>query len=414
MNKKKTFALEFDKGVDNDFKVWTREAVQDFINLFPEFKDNFQINQDQSYYTRQEVEDIAARSSDVSREDVFSMFVPQSNGSYLKKESLDYDLQQVSQNGRLDLQKFSSFRTPPGTSFTIDAPVTVSIISLPTTFAYGISDQKDLYVSAAQCGKNKDYFKQIIMHELGHVFRATHENRRNNVENLGSHCTDKDCLMYEHAYTAASFNRRQTLAKANPFCNDCMESMRDYMENTLKLQRSNSHSIEVEHSSEPLQDEETEDRSFKSGIRQVFKAAAQKEGAVYKENIQAKIYSATLTHADGSVDKIQAANPSKVYLSSIDASGQDKIPEMERFNNIAEYAFQQGKTISFGNIKSPEFKARLMIACQNHRPPVKMKGMPELDNQFLNKLSPETKKKLQSNNSQSAAALQQKINSQGW
>ena len=33
--KKKLFVLEFDKGVDEDFKLWTKEAVQEFINLFP-------------------------------------------------------------------------------------------------------------------------------------------------------------------------------------------------------------------------------------------------------------------------------------------------------------------------------------------------------------------------------------------
>ena len=68
---------------------------------------------------------------------------------------------------------------------------------------------------------------------------------------------------------------------------------------------------------------------------------------------------------------------------------------MERFKNLAEYAHNQGKKISFGNIKTPEFKARLMIACMEHKPPVEMKNAPEINDDFLNSLEPKTRQKLQ-------------------
>ena len=381
--KKKLFVLEFDKGVDEDFKLWTKEAVQEFINLFPEYKDNFQINESKSYYTKAEVEKIIA-SSNVSSDSVWNMFELQSDGTYLRKQSLDWSVQQAMENGRvntstlLDVIDEDKYIYP-------DTPISVLITSKPAHLGYGISNQRDLCVSAASCGKNKAYFKDIVMHELGHVFRATHENRRNVVNNLGEHCTDADCLMYEYAYTQASTNRRHHKKKPI-FCNDCMVSMRDYMENFLQLQRPNQQNLSVTNTNPEAMPQQTAniDRAFKADFRAIFKASAAKEGLVYKENLQSPTYSATITHSDGLVDHINAANAQQINLSAKDKDGNSTSPSMQRFEDVAAYAHSKNMAVNFGDIKTADFKAKLMLACLTHEPPVKMSNAPRVTKEFLN------------------------------
>ena len=389
MAKKKLFVLEFDKGVDEDFKSWTKEAVQEFIDLFPEYKDNFQINEGKSYYTKAEVEKIIARSSGVPSDSVWAMFELQSDGSYLLKQSLDGSIRQALENGRVDTSKLLNLRHEEN-SFPPDEPVLVSIISKPAHLGYGISNQRDMCVSAAACGKNKEYFKDIVMHELGHVFRATHKNRRNVVENLGEHCTDADCLMYEYAYTGEAFNRRHHKKKPI-FCNDCMDSMRDYMENTLHLVRQGQKNLSVtNNNSENLpQPTSNIERTFKADIRAVFKTSAEKEGSVYKENIQSPTYSATITHRDGLVDHINAANEQEINLSAKTKDGKPTSPSMKRFADIAAYAHSKDMAVNFGDIKTSDFKAKLMLACLTHEPPVKMTNAPKVTEEFLNSIKDE-------------------------
>ena len=74
MANKKVLVLEFDKNVDEEFKSWTKEAVQEFIDLFPEYKDNFQINENKSFFSKAEVEEIINKSRSVSSDDVWNMF----------------------------------------------------------------------------------------------------------------------------------------------------------------------------------------------------------------------------------------------------------------------------------------------------------------------------------------------------
>ena len=382
--KKKLFVLEFDKGVDEDFKLWTKEAVQEFINLFPEYKYNFQINESKSYYTKAEVEKIIAQSAGVPSDSVWNMFELQPDGTYLRKQSLDWSVQQAMENGRvntstlLDVIDEDKYIYP-------DTPISVLITSKPAHLGYGISNQRDLCVSAASCGKNKAYFKDIVMHELGHVFRATHENRRNVVNNLGEHCMDADCLMYEYAYTQASTNRRHHKKKPI-FCNDCMASMRDYMENFLQLQRPNQQNLSVTNTNPEALPQPTAniDRAFKADFRAIFKASAAKEGLVYKENLQSPTYSATITHSDGLVDHINAANAQQINLSAKDKDGNSTSPSMQRFEDIAAYAHSKDIAVNFGDIKTADFKAKLMLACLTHEPPVKMSNAPRVTKEFLN------------------------------
>lgn len=398
MANKKVLVLEFDKNVDEEFKSWTKEAVQEFIDLFPEYKDNFQINENKSFFSKAEVEEIINKSRSVSSDDVWNMFELQPDGRYLRKESIDWDIKQTQSNGRIDLQQWIRNKNGGRNYVLLSDAIAVSVTSLPTTMGYGISNEKGPCVSAGMCGKNKEYFKDIIKHELGHTFNATHKDRAHTVENLGSHCTDADCLMYEYAYTKEAFNRRQHKQKPL-FCNECMDSMREYMENKLQLENKNKrdrlNNLQVQNTLEEIQPEAGVGRAFKTGYREIFKTAAEKEGAVYKEDLQSKTYSATITNQDGSVDKIQASSATNVSLSSKDKDGKPQVPDNKRFENLADYAHKQGLNISFGNIKSAEFKAKLMLACLTHEPPVKMTGAPELTPEWMSTLTPQTKTALE-------------------
>lgn len=238
---KKKLILEFENGLAPKYKKWTREAVEKFVSLFPEFKDNFEIFVDggSSFLSHAEVENIVSRSvnQNISEQSVRDMFEVLPDGTYLRKNSVDWEILKASINGNVDLNRWLDLKKNGRSHILNTEPVRISIAARPTTFAYGISTLVGPCISAAQCGSDEAYFKDIVMHELGHTFNATHENRKNTVEQLGSHCTDADCLMYKEAYSQNAFKRRQALKQDNPFCADCMEAMRDFMERNLLMSR---------------------------------------------------------------------------------------------------------------------------------------------------------------------------------
>lgn len=406
----KTFFFNFEKGLDEKYINWTKEAVQDFINLFPEYKDNFAIKEGNLPYKNIDtLETIVEMNKNVyqKRGDVFDeqsfwqMFDRLPDGSY--KASLQKQIALASRGGMVDIQKLSCLQSDSaGNQYSASTPILINVTKQRAHGNIrGISTELGINISAGTCaalgyqGEDlKAYFKDIVIHELGHTFNATHEGRQNTVNNLGMHCTDKNCLMYEYAYTDESFNRRKKLKE--PFCQDCMASMRDYMQNVLSFERKNPNHI-------TLDDEENQattpatsntDTSFKTDLRAMFKISALRQNARYDEDAQAAHYVATITHTDGCVDKITATNKTTIALTAKDRDGNPKIPDMQRFRDIVAYAKKQNLPIKFGNIKAPEFKACLMIACLEADPPVQMIGAPEMNNEFLQKLAPEMQNKL--------------------
>lgn len=258
-NTMKTFYFNFEDGLEQKYIDWAKEAVQDFINLFPEYKDNFATTernitydnlgisilqtlaeQNRQYYekmkrTQQSTEDFDETS-------FWQMFEKLPDGSY--KPSFEKQIALATRNGMIDIQKLSQLQSDSfGNMYSASTPILVNVTKQKAHGNIrGISSETSINISAGTCanlgytGEDlKTYFKDIIIHELGHTFNATHEERQNTVENLGSHCTDKNCLMYEYAYTNESFNRRKKLK--NPFCADCMASMHDYMQNFLHFSK---------------------------------------------------------------------------------------------------------------------------------------------------------------------------------
>ncbi len=258
----KTFYFNFEDGLEQKYIDWAKEAVQDFINLFPEYKNNFATDEKNISYDDLEIlQKLAAHNKQVyeertrtgqSTEDFdeasfWQMFEKLPDGSY--KASFEKQIALATRNGMIDIQKLSRLQADSaGNMYSASTPIFVNITKQKAQGNIrGISGELGLNVSAGTCanlgytGEDlKNYFKDIIIHELGHTFNATHEERQNAVDNLGWHCKDKNCLMYEYAYTGESFNRRKKLKE--PFCADCMTSMRDYMQNKLYFTKTKTQS----------------------------------------------------------------------------------------------------------------------------------------------------------------------------
>ena len=411
----KTFYFNFEDGLEQKYIDWAKEAVQDFINLFPEYKNNFATDEKNISYDDLEIlQKLAAHNKQVyeerkrtgqSTEDFdeasfWQMFEKLPDGSY--KASFEKQIALATRNGMIDIQKLSRLQADSaGNMYSASTPIFVNITKQKAQGNIrGISGELGLNVSAGTCanlgytGEDlKNYFKDIIIHELGHTFNATHEERQNAVDNLGWHCKDKNCLMYEYAYTNESFKRRKKLKE--PFCADCMTSMRDFMQNRLHFTKTKENqTLYVNQGNDNQKTTENEpnavvDPSFKKTLREIFQPSAAKQKAEYKEDIKAAEYSAEIKHANGSIDTIVAKSANNITLSAKDKDGNPRMPNMQRFRDIVALAQKQGSAIEFGNIKSPDFKARLMLACMEAKPAMKMIGAPELNDAFLQTIQDE-------------------------
>ncbi len=260
----KTFYFNFEDGLEQKYIDWAKEAVQDFINLFPEYKDNFATDEKNiSYDDLSILQKLAVHNKQIyeerkrnqqSTEDFdetsfWQMFDKLPDGSY--KASLEKQIALATRNGMIDIQKLSQLEADSiGNMYSASTPILVNITKQKAHGNIrGISSETSINISAGTCaalgytGEDlKAYFKDIIIHELGHTFNATHEKRQNSVNNLGWHCKDKNCLMYEYAYTNENFNRRKKLKE--PFCADCMTSMRDFMQNELHFTKANGNKLQ--------------------------------------------------------------------------------------------------------------------------------------------------------------------------
>lgn len=105
------------------------------------------------------------------------------------------------------------------------------------------------------------------------------------------------------------------------------------------------------------------DKKYAEPLREFYKKVAQKEVSQYEEDIKAPYYKATIHRANGEKLHISATNANNIGIEAQDRQGEKKIPSYADFKNLVLYAKQQGQIISFGNIKSEEFRARLLLAC---------------------------------------------------
>ena len=213
----KKIVIENQRGVAPEFNLWTMEAVEEMLELFPEFKDKFAVEARGNY--RPQGSEIDRDAFENIPDDEKDLYVRLSSGKYLVPyASTDWYIErakQLSGNNGFDSEKLVKLRADAN-----DGENPLSIILTVDAFApactgYGVQNL-GLGISVKDFDESqKDLFKNIVKHELGHVFRATYNGRDHIVEQNGQHCTNADCLM-----DAAPININHPLDK--PFCDECM------------------------------------------------------------------------------------------------------------------------------------------------------------------------------------------------
>ncbi len=98
----------------------------------------------------------------------------------------------------------------------------------------------------------------------------------------------------------------------------------------------------------------------------------------YKEIVSDSGYQADLVRKNKDNDEEQNTthitinDNNKVVMNATKADNSKIVPDQDRFDDLVELAHNQGMEIKFCNISTPEYAARLYLACIKHKPPVKM------------------------------------------
>ncbi|MFI3241564.1 MAG: hypothetical protein R3Y43_03260 [Alphaproteobacteria bacterium] len=121
-----------------------------------------------------------------------------------------------------------------------------------------------------------------------------------------------------------------------------------------------------------------------------YRKSAADKGYTYNRDATSKIYSATIKKEDGRQTIVQANAENNISLGAKDKDGKPSIPDYEDFLDIAKRAKEGNMVVNFGNIKSPEYKARLLAACLEQG--VEIKNVPKKED--LKDVSIEMKTKI--------------------
>lgn len=384
----KKIVIENQKGVDPKYNTWAMEALDEMLNLFPEFKDKFEVEA-RGNFKPQGSEIEQADFDNLPDDNAKKLYIKLPSGKYLVPHaSTDWYVEQtklLSENNGFDSEIMTKLRADSNAP---EKPLTIMLACdefAPLCSGYGVQNLGTSITT--QDMDNKDFFKNVIKHELGHVFRATYSERSNIVEQSGQHCTNADCIM--EAY-GPNFETHLSQPLAKPFCDECIESMRENLRDLLE----NENSLTVNGNSLP----ETNhvDSSWKEPLRKFYTQSATDKGLQYVENVASKNFQAQLKNNDGSVTNIEASNLNTVALSAVDKDGKSKVPNQEIFDDQVKYARKNNLTaIKIGNIKTPEFKARLVLACMSANPPMPMVNAPTLNDEFFKGVDTATRTKIE-------------------
>ena len=381
----KKIVIENQRGVPPEFNLWTMEAVEEMLELFPEFKDKFAVEARGNY--RPQGSEIDRDAFENIPDDEKDLYVRLPSGKYLVPyASTDWYIErakQLSGNNGFDSEKLVKLRAdandgenPLSITLTVDA-------FAPACTGYGVQNL-GLGISVKDFDESrKDLFKNIVKHELGHVFRATYNGRDHIVEQNGQHCTNAGCLM-----DAAPININHPFDK--PFCDECMEAMRENLQQLLE----NENSLNIGNNS--AEESNHIDSAWKKPLRAFYTRAAADKGLYYTENIAAKNFQAQLKAGDGSVTNIEASAINNLSLSSVDKNGNSRVPNQEHFDDLVKFARKNNMSaIRLADIKTPEFRARMVLACLNANPPMKIVNMPELNEGFFRGVTADTRQKIE-------------------
>lgn len=129
---------------------------------------------------------------------------------------------------------------------------------------------------------------------------------------------------------AAPININHPLDK--PFCDECMEAMRENLQQLLE----NENSLNISNNS--AEESNHIDSAWKKPLRAFYTRAAADKGLYYTENIAAKNFQAQLKAGDGSVTNIEAPAINNLSLSSVDKDGNSRVPNQEHFDDLVKFA----------------------------------------------------------------------------
>ena len=75
--------------------------------------------------------------------------------------------------------------------------------------------------------------RDLVRHEIGHMFNAPKEGRTNTYENLGLHCKNRLCVMQQKDTVPDSikYTHKRARKKAQTYCTQCAKDIKDYIPN---------------------------------------------------------------------------------------------------------------------------------------------------------------------------------------
>ncbi len=165
------------------------------------------------------------------------------------------------------------------------------------------------------------------------------------------------------------------------------------VEETQDDEDTESHTNDDEISSPEEENDNLENNNFNKSWSEFTDTVAKKleGGKVTNKKCENSKFTAEIEHSKGNVS-ITATTDNHVSLGAKDTQGNPNVPDQKVFQALAQKALDEGSIINFGNIKTPEFKARLMIACMEKG--VEIKGKPKLTDEFLNSIDSASAKRL--------------------
>ncbi len=395
----KKIIIETPAGTHPKYKLWAKEAAEEMLALFPEYKSSFKAEFSDCRPQNKSEIDVNEYVS-LPNDDYKQKFIKLPNGKYLVPYASEqwYLLAASAENRKtgingVDMAKYGQLKAENMVrTDSQDLVVTLLNEKLEPSF-YGYGIEKLNAVLSTQTCNDKELFITIFMHEFGHILNATHDKRGNTHydADLGTHCTNDKCIMGESGYIGLTQERLERKKKNQPpFCDECIASMRATLENMPGLVKA----VAVSHDNAlPVLPHNND--NWKDGWRKHYQAVAARDKAVYHEDAKNPNFVADITRADGSKLNLEANNEYNLSMGVVRDDGTDDIPSVKDFADVVAKAAKDNSQIEFASIEDDEFRARLLIACLEAQPRMKTKGAPSITPAFLKNIDAQTKQRLE-------------------
>lgn len=267
---KKKIHLNFGNIANDEYKQWTHEAITEFLDLFPDYKDLFEITTEaiekdkkilNRSFSKDELDKLVNIAmtefspSGYKSEDFYAVFPQQPDGTYKYQPSGDYK----KVRGALFVLEQVHDGKPKDYSF----PIEINFEQTSHSGLYGEGGMMSgvtMYLNTFENGTQgkdtqykKDFFKMLLKHELGHTFQACSKGAQRQLDNSESgmaHCLNDDCIMLSGNKAHEAFEKNPKMT----FCDDCKKEIEQHMR-MIK----DPNQIEVTNASQLNQNIETKD-----------------------------------------------------------------------------------------------------------------------------------------------------------